>query len=85
MTGRGRWWGRRGNSRGWDKRCNAPTKLPWRPRRSRKSGSASTPGYARFAYNWALGEFKAGLDVGEWLSDRTLRPRWNVVKKFIAP
>ena len=42
-------------------------------------------GYARFAYNWALGEFKAGLDVGEWLSDRTLRPRWNVVKKFIAP
>ena len=42
-------------------------------------------GYARFAYNWALGEFKAGLDVGEWLSDRTLRPRWNVVKKFISP
>ena len=42
-------------------------------------------GYARFAYNWALGEYKAGLDVGEWLSDRTLRPRWNVVKKFIAP
>jgi transposase len=26
-------------------------------------------GYARFAYNWALREFKAGLDVGEWLSD----------------
>ena len=23
--------------------------------------------------------------MGEWLSDRTLRPRWNVVKKFIAP
>ena len=42
-------------------------------------------GYARFAYNWALGEFKAGLEVGEWLSDRTLRPRWNVVKKFMAP
>ena len=42
-------------------------------------------GYARFAYNWALGEFKAGLDVGEWLSERTLRPRWNVVKKMIAP
>ena len=42
-------------------------------------------GYARFAYNWALGEFKAGLDVGEWLPDQTLRPRWNVVKGFIAP
>ena len=42
-------------------------------------------GYARFAYNWALGEFKAGLDVGEWLSERTLRPRWNRVKCLIAP
>ena len=42
-------------------------------------------GYARFAYNWAVGEFKAGLDVGEWLSERTLRPRWNKVKQMIAP
>ena len=22
-------------------------------------------GYARFAYNWAVGEFKAGQEVGE--------------------
>ena len=42
-------------------------------------------GYARYAYNWAVGEFKAGLDVGEWLSERTLRPRWNVVKRLVAP
>ena len=42
-------------------------------------------GYARFAYNWALGEFKAGLDVGEWLTERSLRPRWTVVKSMIAP
>ena len=42
-------------------------------------------GYARFSYNWAVGEFKAGLDVGEWLSQRTLRPRWNQVKRLIAP
>ena len=42
-------------------------------------------GYARFAYNWALGEFKAGLEVGEWLSERTLRPRWNRVKGMITP
>ena len=42
-------------------------------------------GYARFAYNWALGEFKAGLEVGEWLTDRSLRPRWNTVKRLIAP
>ena len=42
-------------------------------------------GYSRFAYNWALGEFRTGLEVGEWLSERTLRPRWNRVKGMIAP
>ena len=42
-------------------------------------------GYARFAYNWAVGEFRSGLDVGEWLSERTLRPRWNLMKQIIAP
>ena len=42
-------------------------------------------GYARFAYNWALGEYKAGLDVGEWLNHQSLWPRWTVVKKIIAP
>ena len=42
-------------------------------------------GYARFAYNWAVSEYKAGLDVGEWLSEKTLRPRWNKVKHMIAP
>ena len=42
-------------------------------------------GYARFAYNWALSEFRAGLDVGEWLNERTLRPRWNLVKGMVAP
>ena len=42
-------------------------------------------GYARFAYNWAVAEFKAGLQVGEWLTERTLRPRWNRVKGMIAP
>ena len=42
-------------------------------------------GYARFAYNWAVGEFQAGLELGEWLSERSLRPRWNLVKTIIAP
>ena len=42
-------------------------------------------GYARFAYNWAVGEFKAGLDVGEWLNHQSLRPRWNRVKGIVAP
>ena len=42
-------------------------------------------GYARLAYNWAVAEIKAGLDVGEWLSDKTLRPRWNKVKLILHP
>ncbi len=42
-------------------------------------------GYARFAYNWAVGEFQAGLQVGEWLSEKSLRPRWNLLKGIIAP
>ena len=42
-------------------------------------------GYARYAYNWALGEFSAGLKVDEWLGEKTLRPRWNKVKGMIVP
>ena len=32
-----------------------------------------------------VGEFQAGLRVGEWLTERTLRPRWNRVKGMVAP
>ena len=42
-------------------------------------------GYARFSYNHALADFKAGLDVGEWRGDRTLRPRFNAQKRTLAP
>ena len=42
-------------------------------------------GYARFAYNWALADFTAGLDADEWRGDRTLRPRWNAAKHAVAP
>ena len=56
-----------------------------RPTLEQESLFGQHAGYARFAYNWAVGEFKAGLYVGEWLSDQTLRPRWNVVKGSIAP
>ena len=35
-------------------------------------------------YNWAVGEFKAGMDDGEWLSEKTLRLCWNKVKGIIA-
>ena len=56
-----------------------------RPTAEQESLFLQRAGYARFAYNWAVGEFKAGLDVGEWLNERTLRPRWNRVKRIIAP
>ena len=56
-----------------------------RPTPEQESLFGQHVGYARFAYNWALGEYKAGLDVGAGLSDRTLRPRWNRVKPMIAP
>ena len=42
-------------------------------------------GYARYAYNWALADFKAGLDEGQWRSERMLRPRWNAAKRGAAP
>ena len=42
-------------------------------------------GYARFAFNHALADFKEGLDAGEWRGDQTLRPRFNAVKRTLAP
>ena len=60
-------------------------RIALRPTGEQESLFLQQAGYARFAYNWAVGEFKAGLDVGEWLHERTLRPRWNMVKHIIAP
>ena len=60
-------------------------RIALRPTAEQESRFAQHAGYARFAYNWALGEFQAGLDVGEWLTERTLRPRWNRVKSMLAP
>ena len=60
-------------------------RIALRPTSGQASLFGRQAGYTRFAYNWAVGEFKAGLGVGEWLADRTLRPRWNRVKGMIAP
>ncbi len=60
-------------------------RIALRPTPEQASLFGQHAGYARFACNWAVGEFKAGLEVGEWLSERTLRPRWNKVKGMIAP
>ena len=60
-------------------------RIALRPTSEQDAAFGQHAGYARFAYNWAVGEFKAGLEVGEWLSEKTLRPRWNKVKHLIAP
>ena len=46
-----------------------------KPTSEQESLFSQHAGYERFAYNWAVGEFKVGLDVGEWLSEKTLRQR----------
>ena len=56
-----------------------------RPTSEQESLFLQHAGSARFAYNWAVGEFKASLEMGEWLTERSLRPRWSLVKHFIAP
>ena len=60
-------------------------RIALRPTQEQESLFGQHAGYARLAYNWAVGEFTAGLEVGEWLTERTLRPRWNRVKRIIAP
>ena len=60
-------------------------RIALKPTPEQESLFAQHADYARFAYNWAVSEFKAGLDVGEWVSDRMLRPPWNRVRPMIAP
>ena len=52
-------------------------RLALKPTPEQESLFSQHAGYARFAYNWAVGEFKAGMDDGEWLSEKTLRLCWN--------
>ena len=42
-------------------------------------------GYARFAANRAIADFREGLADGEWRNDKELRPRWNARKAELAP
>ncbi len=39
-------------------------------------------GYARFAANRAIEDFREGLADDEWRDDRTLRPRWSYAADF---
>lgn len=60
-------------------------RIALKPSQQQEAAFSQHAGYARFAYNWAVREFKTGLESGEWLSEKTLRPRWNKVKRRIAP
>ena len=58
-------------------------KIRLQPSPAQKAAFSAHCGYARVAYNWAVDEFRAGLDVGEWLGIYSLLPRWNRVKGIL--
>ena len=56
-------------------------KIALAPNNVQRSWFAQQSGYSRFAYNSALADFKAGLDVDNFLSAATLNERFNQRKK----
>ena len=59
-------------------------KIALAPNNKQRAWFAQQCGYARFAYNHALADFKAGLDNDEFLSTSALNERFNVAKKDYA-
>ena len=55
-------------------------KIALRPTDVQRQWFAQQCGYARFAYNAALSDFKAGLDVDDWRSFIDLNNRFNTTK-----
>ena len=60
-------------------------KIRLSPNAAQATALARQVGYARVGYNHALADFKERLELGEFLSDETLRVRWNAVKDQVAP
>ena len=60
-------------------------KIALNPTRSQERLLWEHVGYARFAANRAIEDFREGLADGEWRNDKTLRPRWNASKAELAP
>ena len=58
-------------------------KIALRPTDAQKSWFAQQCGYARFAYNAALNDFKSGLDADDYRSFIDLNNRFNKAKKEI--
>ena len=59
-------------------------KIALDPNNKQRAWFAQQCGYARFAYNHALADFKAGLENDEFLSASKLNERFNVAKKAYA-
>ena len=59
-------------------------KIALRPTDAQKAWFAQQCGYARFAYNAGLSDFKAGLDTDDWRSFIALNNRFNKAKKEIG-
>jgi len=59
---------------------NLAHKIALNPTRSQERLLWEHVGYARFAANSAIADFREGLDSGEWRNDKILRPRWNTRK-----
>ena len=60
-------------------------KIALRPSSVQERWFHSQCGYARFAYNNALSDFKAGLETDEFRSTYTLGERWNSRKESYGP
>ena len=56
-------------------------KIALRPNSIQERWFQSQCGYARFAYNNALSDFKSGLEIDEFRSEIDLNNRWNARKK----
>ena len=64
---------------------NLAHKIALSPARSQERLLWEHVGYARFAANSAITDFREGLAAGEWRSDNILWPRWNARKAELAP
>ena len=60
-------------------------KIALNPTRSQERLLWEHVGYARFAANRAIEDFREGFADGEWMNDKTLRPRWNARKAELTP
>ena len=59
-------------------------KIALAPNNKQRAWFAQQCGYARFAYNHALADFKSALENDEFLSTSKLNERFNVAKKAFA-